>query len=180
MGNAGVAISCVTTAVAVGTCGVVVAVVRLLRRINSSVGIAKPTQAMILEEDPSKNCALFRHLPIPSKNLAWRSLGAMETPVHKCQLPLMGSSNDDDDGDVQVVEILIKREDLISSNYGGNKVRTLQHQLAVCEVRRDTGETAFQQLVSLGSGGSNQVVATVVHARKLGWDNEKGNGAIIR
>ncbi|MGK3745510.1 MAG: 1-aminocyclopropane-1-carboxylate deaminase, partial [Bacillariaceae sp.] len=178
MGNAGVAISCVTTAVAVGTCGVVVAVVRLLRRINSSVGIAKPTQAMILEEDPSKNCALFRHLPIPSKNLAWRSLGAMETPVHKCQLPLMGSSNDDDDGDVQVVEILIKREDLISSNYGGNKVRTLQHQLAVCEVRRDTGETAFQQLVSLGSGGSNQVVATVVHARKLGWDNEKGNGAI--
>jgi 1-aminocyclopropane-1-carboxylate deaminase/D-cysteine desulfhydrase-like pyridoxal-dependent ACC family enzyme len=88
----------------------------------------------------------------------------------------MGSSNDD--GDDVVVEILIKREDLISNCYGGNKVRTLQHQLAVCEVRRDAGETSFQQLVSLGSGGSNQVVATVVHARKLGWDNEKGNGAI--
>ena len=187
MGTTGVAIACVTTVVVavVGTCGVVVvvAVVRLLRRINASVGIAKPTPAMISEEDPSKNCALFRHLPILSGSLAWRSLGAVaETPIHKCQLPLMmgSSSNDDNDGDddVVVVEILIKREDLISSSYGGNKVRTLQHQLAVCEVRRDAGETSFQQLVSLGSGGSNQVVATVVHARKLGWDNQKGNGAI--
>lgn len=64
---------------------------------------------------------------------------------------------------------------MISKSYGGNKVRTLQHQLAVCEARREAGETAFQQLVSLGSGGSNQVVATVVHARELGWNNKQQN-----
>ena len=66
-----------------------------------------------------------------------------------------------------VVEFCVKREDLISPMYGGNKVRTLQHQLAVCESRRDdvgkdqettTYAAAFRQLVSVGTGGSNQVV----------------------
>ena len=66
-----------------------------------------------------------------------------------------------------VVEFCVKREDLISPMYGGNKVRTLQHQLAVCESRRDdvgkdqettTYAAAFPQLVSVGTGGSNQVV----------------------
>jgi len=87
-----------------------------------------------------------------------------------------------------VVEFCVKREDLISPMYGGNKVRTLQHQLAVCESRRDgvddkdqetttttTSAAAFRQLVSVGTGGSNQVVAMVVHAQRLGWDNGGGS-----
>jgi len=45
----------------------------------------------------------------------------------------------------------------------------------VCESRRERGESSFEQLVSIGTGGSNQVVATVVHAQKLGWNTEKGN-----
>jgi len=40
---------------------------------------------------------------------------------------------------------------------GGNKVRTLQHQLAVIESKQ------VRNIHVLGTGGSNQVVATVVH-----------------
>lgn len=118
----------------------------------------------IKEERPETNCALFRHLPQLSSRLAWRSLGAVKkTPIHRLQLAGLN------DGNLKL-EIVVKREDLIHPEYGGNKVRTLQHQLAVCESRRIAGEKAFRQLVSIGSGGSNQVVATAVHARRLGWD----------
>ena len=126
-------------AVAVG--GGVVTFVRLLRRISGSVGVAKPTEAMLREEDPAKKCALFRHFPQLAKTLAWRSLGAdCPTPIHKCTVPLLGSTD-------KPVEILLKREDLISSDYGGNKVRTLQHQLGVCEARREA-EAQLKRLAS--------------------------------
>jgi len=170
-------VGCVASISIVIVGGVMVTVVPFLRNISNSVGIAKPTTAMLRDENPTNNCILFRHLPHLSKNLAWRSLGALSpTPVHRCEIP--SPSSDDIDTNT-TVEILLKREDLISKSYGGNKVRTLQHQLAVCESRRENGETAFQQLVSIGSGGSNQVVATVVHARKLGWDNNNINNAAI-
>jgi len=66
----------------------------------------------------------------------------------------------------------VKREDLSSPIYGGNKVRTLQHQLAVIESRlsraTSDAETArLQNVIVVGTGGSNQVVATAVHARQL-------------
>jgi hypothetical protein len=153
--------------------GLSISAILLLRRISDSVGLAPPTSAMLKEEDPTANCPLFRHLPNLADAVAWRSLGAIKTPVHTCRVPLM------DQDDVQegrhttgtsYAEFLVKREDLISPIYGGNKVRTLQHQLAICESRRDGGETSFRQLVSCGTGGSNQVLATVVHARSLGWD----------
>lgn len=140
-------------------------------------------------------CALFRHLPELTTKLAWRSLGVTgPSPIHICRIPSRRrtlendsnaeSMNGDNRGDgvdgagaktqdekTQVMlQFLVKREDLISPLYGGNKVRTLQHQLAVCEARRDNGEDAFKHLVSVGSGGSNQVLATTVHARNLGWD----------
>jgi len=144
--------------------------VSLLRRVSRSVGIAGPTAAMLAEESPRENCALFRHVPEAAERLAWRSLGATSrTPIHRCETP--GETGD-------AVSFLVKREDLISRRYGGNKVRTLQHQLAVCEARRESGERAFRQLVSVGTGGSNQVVATVVHAAGLGWDGDRGIGQV--
>jgi 1-aminocyclopropane-1-carboxylate deaminase/D-cysteine desulfhydrase-like pyridoxal-dependent ACC family enzyme len=143
-------------------------VVSLLRRISASVGTAPPTPAMEKEEDAAKKCALYRHFPNLSKTLAWRSLDAAdETPIHICRLP---SKND---GGQRQHIFLVKREDLISPQYGGNKVRSLQHQLAVCETKREGGQDAYKHLVSVGSGGSNQVVATVVHARSLGWNSEE-------
>jgi hypothetical protein len=153
--------------------GLSISAILLLRRISASVGLAPPTSAMLLEEDPTVNCPLFRHFPNLADAVAWRSLGAIKTPVHTCRVPLLGQEVDQVGKDTTediFVEFLVKREDLISPLYGGNKVRTLQHQLAVCESRRDNGEASFKQLVSCGTGGSNQVLATVVHARSLGWD----------
>lgn len=140
--------------------------VGLMRRVSASVGIAPPTPEMLAEEDPRSRCALFRHLPELTDRLAWRSLGAADkTPIHTCRVDSPSGFS---------AELLVKRDDLLSPLYGGNKVRTLQHQLATCEARRERGERRFRQLVSYGTGGSNQVIATVVHSRSLGWDGEDG------
>lgn len=132
----------------------------ILRRVSSSVGLAKPLKKQLEEENPEESSALFRHLPHLAKKLAFRSLGAKTSPIHICSLPK------------DKIEFYVKREDLIHPQYGGNKVRTLQHQLAVLEARRERGDKAARQIVPLGSGGSNQVIATVVHAKLLGWDNQ--------
>mmetsp|Transcript_7317 Transcript_7317/g.11132 ORF Transcript_7317/g.11132 Transcript_7317/m.11132 type:complete len:536 (+) Transcript_7317:151-1758(+) len=160
--------SSVTSLVVAGTTTAIVlggtAAVLLLRRISQSVGLAKPTLQMLKEEEPSKHCALFRKFPSLSQKLAWRSLQAISaSPIHvgRCK------SNDDLD-----LHFFVKREDLISTKiYGGNKVRTLQHQLAVCESHLQAGNPAYSQLVTVGTGGSNQVVATVLYGQLLGWNN---------
>jgi 1-aminocyclopropane-1-carboxylate deaminase/D-cysteine desulfhydrase-like pyridoxal-dependent ACC family enzyme len=147
-----------------------VGVVAMLRRVSGSVGLAPPTKSMLADENPKSECALFRHLPDLADKLAWRSLGALKTtPIHTCKIPsssLSGKQTID-------LEFLVKREDLLSPLYGGNKVRTLQHQLAICEARRERGETSFRQLVSVGTAGSNQIIATLVHGRGLGWGSEE-------
>ena len=171
---AAVAVS--STAVVVGTAAATTLVL-LLRRISKSVGVEPPTEQQVSEESPSENCPLYRHFPSLSQKLAWRSLGATKsTPIHVCTLPSPAKNstgNDDDDDDNCTLTFYVKREDLIHPSYGGNKVRTLQHQLGVLEARRDRGNKACRHIVSIGSGGSNQVIATVVHANKLGWDNNK-------
>ncbi|KAL3912257.1 MAG: hypothetical protein SGARI_001255 [Bacillariaceae sp.] len=144
----------------------VTGVVLLARSVSKSVGLAEPTKDQLQEEKPEQNCALFRKFPKLAKKLAWRSLGASKkTPVHVCTLP-------------KIPKFYVKREDLISPLYGGNKVRTLQHQLAVLEARRERGDVAAKQIVAVGSGGSNQVIATVVHAQKLGWNEANKDCAI--
>jgi 1-aminocyclopropane-1-carboxylate deaminase/D-cysteine desulfhydrase-like pyridoxal-dependent ACC family enzyme len=144
----------------------VTGVVFLARTVSKSVGLAEPTEEQLKEEMPEKNCALFRKFPHLSRKLAWRSLGASKsTPVHVCTLP-------------KNMKFYVKREDLISPLYGGNKVRSLQHQLAVLEARRVRGDAAAKQIMAVGSGGSNQVVATVVHAQTLGWNENSKDCAI--
>jgi 1-aminocyclopropane-1-carboxylate deaminase/D-cysteine desulfhydrase-like pyridoxal-dependent ACC family enzyme len=160
-------------AVATSVVGLGVAIpvgaVAMLQRVSGSVGLAPPTKSMLAEENSKSECALFRYLPDMADKLAWRSLGALRTPIHTCRIPSLSGQMD--------LEFLIKRDDLISPVYGGNKVRTLQHQLAICEARRERGETSFRQLVAVGSAGSNQIVATVVHGRGLGWDGEEKDNA---
>jgi hypothetical protein len=170
----------VTTSVVGLGVAVPLGVIAMLRRVSGSVGLAPPTKSMLAEENPKSECALFRHLPDLADKLAWRSLGALKTtPIHKCQLPSLLSSSSDGGGNNQKInlEFLVKREDLLSPLYGGNKVRTLQHQLAICEARRERGETSFRQLVSVGTGGSNQIIATIVHGRGLGWGDEKDDAS---
>ena len=48
---------------------------------------------------------------------------------------------------------------------GGNKVRTLQHQLAVIESKVAAGDPKVSHLNVIGTGGSNQILATIVHGK---------------
>ncbi|MDI6843105.1 MAG: pyridoxal-phosphate dependent enzyme [Anaerosomatales bacterium] len=63
-----------------------------------------------------------------------------------------------------VGSLAVKRDDLTSARYGGNKVRKLQFLLgqALSEGRR--------AVVTFGAYGSNHVLATAVHARALGLE----------
>lgn len=61
----------------------------------------------------------------------------------------------------------VKREDLSSPFYGGNKVRTLQHQLGSFEAWRENGHPT-SRLAAIGSMGTNMCVAAKVHSRRLG------------
>ena len=129
----------------------------LLRRMQASVGLAPPTRRMLVEEDHSA-CPLLRHVPALTSNIAFRTLGDnFPTPVHHGSVV---------DANGETCRFLAKREDLSSSLYGGNKVRTLQFQLAVIEARLESAEPHTLPVTVLGTYGSNQNVATVVHAGK--------------
>jgi D-cysteine desulfhydrase len=76
-------------------------------------------------------------------------LGDWPTPVARLDLP---------------GEVWVKREDLTSPRYGGNKVRTLE---AMFGRARAAGAT---RMWGTGAFGSNHVVATVLHAATAGLD----------
>jgi D-cysteine desulfhydrase len=57
--------------------------------------------------------------------------------------------------------LYVVRDDLTDSHYGGNKVRKLEHALAIAKRRGGPVLTA-------GAVGSHHVYATAVHARRLG------------
>ena len=105
-------------------------VVSLLTRMHGSVGLAGPTPAMLAEEELA-TCALFRHLPMLSHKLAWRSLGAqLKTPIHRCTMTELEGNSD--------VQFYVKREDLASPAYGGNKVPRAYSRWSTNSVKADT------------------------------------------
>ena len=68
-------------------------------------------------------CPLLRHVPVLKDKIAWRALGdTFPTPVHEVSVTSAAGVH---------CHFYVKREDLSSSLYGGNKVRTLQFQLAI-------------------------------------------------
>jgi len=98
----------------------------LLNVLHSDVGVDAPTARQLAEEDHER-LALFRHVPALKSRLAWRELGVFPTPIHRarCSAVPISKSN----SPPRTVAFFVKREDLSSNTYGGNKVRTLQHQL---------------------------------------------------
>ena len=124
----------------------------LVRALYTSVPLRRPTNAQLDSENHWRS-ALFRAFPRLIERIAWRSLvdtADGTSPLHKCSVRLASGK----------VSFWAKREDLAcSSRYGGNKVRTLEHQLACCEA------SSPRSTLVLGSGGSNFVVATLAHAR---------------
>lgn len=116
-----------------------------------SIAVEKPTAEQLAAHDLDAN-PLFRHIPALKGKIAWRPIGDLPTPVHRGSVRLPSG---------RTVAFWAKREDLSNSLYGGNKVRTLEHQLAACESHNQNHPDA--RFFVLGSGGSNQCVATIVH-----------------
>jgi hypothetical protein len=123
----------------------------LLFGLYRSISVEKPTSEQLADHNFDAN-PLFHYLPSLNGKIAWRPIGDFPTPVHRASVRLESG---------RTVAFWAKREDLSSSLYGGNKVRTLEHQLGACEAHLQKHPDA--RFFVLGSGGSNQCVATIVH-----------------
>ncbi|MHB8895424.1 MAG: 1-aminocyclopropane-1-carboxylate deaminase/D-cysteine desulfhydrase [Candidatus Geothermincolia bacterium] len=96
---------------------------------------------------------VFKEFPGLRGRVEWLPLGEYPTPVER----LSGICEAEGFADFYV-----KRDDLSSPFYGGNKVRKLEFLLA--EAKAHGHET----LLTFGAVGSNHVVATVIHGGRLG------------
>jgi D-cysteine desulfhydrase len=105
------------------------------------------------EETLSRN-ALFRAYPPLARHVPWISLGDFPTPVEQ-----LGSSLGLPEG-----KLWVKRDDLTSRVYGGNKVRKLEHLLEDARLR------GRKSLITIGGLGSNHSLATAVHGGMYGFN----------
>jgi 1-aminocyclopropane-1-carboxylate deaminase/D-cysteine desulfhydrase-like pyridoxal-dependent ACC family enzyme len=94
---------------------------------------------------------LFRALPGLEGRVPWVELGEWPTPVTRMRLPEASGG-----------ELWVKRDDLSSPQYGGNKVRKLEYLLA------EACATGAGRLITTGVVGSHHCLATAVHGRRLG------------
>jgi D-cysteine desulfhydrase len=102
----------------------------------------------------SATSPLLRRYPGLAGKLPWLPLATLPTPVEEWPSPGSGS------------QLFVKRDDLTSALYGGNKVRKLEHILA--EARLADAQT----LLTVGGLGSNQCLATTIHGRELGFETD--------
>ncbi len=102
-------------------------------------------------DDSLQQPLLFDNYPELKKRISYLPLGEFPTPVH--QLKNLGLNN-----------LWIKRDDLTSSIYGGNKIRKLEFILG--EVKRKKKKT----IVTMGATGTHHGLATAIFARQLGID----------
>jgi D-cysteine desulfhydrase len=98
--------------------------------------------------------ALFRWFPRLDGALPWVPLGRVPTPLESIALELDG----------RAYEVLVKRDDLGGSPYGGNKVRKLEFILADARAR------GARRLITAGAAGSHHALATTIYGRRLGFD----------
>lgn len=96
--------------------------------------------------------ALFAAIPALRDRVPWVRLGHWPTPVERVEIAGLAA------------EIWVKREDLTSPVYGGNKVRTLEAMLGRAQA------AGARRIWATGAFGSNHVVATVMHARAAGLE----------
>jgi len=92
---------------------------------------------------------LFKEYPELQKKIPRISLGEFPTPVQ--QLQQSGFEN-----------LWIKRDDMSSSVYGGNKIRKLEFILGQAKKRNAT------HIITFGGIGTNHGLATAVFCKKLG------------
>jgi D-cysteine desulfhydrase len=92
---------------------------------------------------------LFRKYPALSGKLPVIDLGNFPTPIHRLQ-------------HVGIENLWIKRDDLSSSVYGGNKIRKMEFILAAARRK------GARHLVTLGGIGTNHGLATAIFCDQLG------------
>lgn len=93
----------------------------------------------------------------PSLTIPWVSLGELPTPVE----PLEALAAELGDPGAP---LFVKRDDLSSPTYGGNKVRTLEVLFGLAKAQ------GARRVYSTGAFGSNHALATVLHARRVGLE----------
>ena len=96
---------------------------------------------------------LRQFLPGLASRLPWVALGELPTPLEECP---------DLAAELGIGRLWIKRDDLTSPLYGGNKVRKLEHLLA------DARDRGCDTVVTFGTTGSNHALATSIFAQQLG------------
>jgi D-cysteine desulfhydrase len=124
-----------------------------LRRINAIEHFAPDRLASLRG---SASTPLFRAFGGLTQRLPWRPLGQYPTPVE----PVSSASRQSGP------RLWVKRDDLASPLYGGNKVRKLEHLLAEAELAER------RTLITLGGIGSNHALATAIHGGALGFEVE--------
>lgn len=143
----------------VGAGGLIAVVLDVKKRWFWSVPVVPPTEEMLCDE-PLESCQLFTFLPELKGKVAWRKLGDYPTPVHTSEVPVAGLLR----------KVTFKREDMSSPRYGGNKVRTLEFQLACCAAAHEARQRELgckARVYATGAPGSNQIVAAAVHSQGI-------------
>ena len=99
--------------------------------------------------EASNSPILFRKFPELADKIAWTEIGSFPTPVQQLK-------NLDCDG------LWIKRDDLSSPTYGGNKIRKLEFTLGDVMARKR------KHVITIGGIGTNHGLATAIHCNRLG------------
>jgi len=92
---------------------------------------------------------LFRVYPELKGRIPWVPLGTFPTPVQRLER-------------IEVRDLWIKRDDLSSPVYGGNKVRKLEFALAEARARNR------KRVVTMGAAGTHHGLATAIFSRQMG------------
>lgn len=98
---------------------------------------------------------LFQRLPSLRGKIPWTPLAPLRTPVERLK---------NLEKELGLDSLWVKRDDLSSPLYGGNKVRKLEFILA--HVR----EKGYRKVVAIGGIGSNHCVANGIFCRELGLE----------
>lgn len=94
---------------------------------------------------------LFELFPALQGRVPWVSLGRFPTALEPVEALASATG-----------ELWLKRDDLSSPVYGGNKVRMLEHLLGAAQQR------GARHVYATGAVGSNFVLATALHAERVG------------
>lgn len=122
----------------------------LLHKFNQ---VGSRTNDLRSTEESLSHNALFRAYPMLAKFIPWISLGDLPTPIEE-----LGSSLG-----LPEKKLWVKRDDLTSSLYGGNKIRKLEHLLEDARLR------GRKSLITIGGLGSNHALATAIHGGRHGF-----------